>query len=62
MIEVGYLGPRGTFSQEAVDKYVKNRPGYTTKEFNTISDVISAVQNDVIKEAVTPLKTHWRAL
>lgn len=56
MIKVGYLGPKGTFSQEAVDKYIENKAGYTAVDFNTISDVITAVQNDAVKEAVIPIE------
>lgn len=56
MIEIGFLGPKGTFSQEAVKKYIKGRNDCIEVDFNTISDLILAVQNDSIKEAVTPIE------
>ena len=28
MIKVGFLGPRGTFSQEAAIKYINGRDGF----------------------------------
>ncbi len=56
MIEVGFLGPKGTFSYEAVKKYIENKDGRVAVDYNTISDMIFAVQNDEIKEAVAPIE------
>ena len=56
MIEIGYLGPKGTFSQEAVKKYIKGRNDCVEVDFNTLSDLILAVQNGSIKEAVAPIE------
>lgn len=54
--KVGFLGPQGTFSHEAVKKYIKNKTGFEEKAFGTIQDLILAVQNDDIKEAVVPIE------
>lgn len=54
-MKIGFLGPRGTFSEEALNKYTKNKKDFTTHEYNTIQELISAVGNE-IDEAVTPIE------
>ena len=56
MKRIGYLGPKGTFSQEAVLEYVKEGIAYEPVEFNSISDIPVAVQNCEIDEAVIPIE------
>lgn len=54
MIKIGFLGPRGTFSQEAMIKYIDGRDGFRECPYNTMPDLIYAVNNDEIDEAVVP--------
>ncbi|MDP4179518.1 MAG: prephenate dehydratase [Bacillota bacterium] len=57
MIKIGYLGPKGTFSQEATLKYIEGRNDkYDIYEYNGISDLILAVQNKEIDEAMAPIE------
>lgn len=56
MIRIGFLGPRGTFSQEALYEYLKDRKGYAECEFNTMSDIITSVENGSIEEAILPIE------
>lgn len=56
MIKLGYLGPKGTFSQEAAEKYINGRDCFTEFDMNTISDVISAVNNGILDEAIVPIE------
>jgi len=56
MIKIGFLGPKGTFSQEALCEYLRGRDGYAECEFNTMSDIITAVENGDIDEAVVPIE------
>lgn len=55
MLKIGYLGPRGTFSHEAMKEYTKNYT-YAAYDYNTISDLLFAVQNGVIDEAIVPME------
>lgn len=54
MIKIGFLGPKGTFSHEALVKYIKGRSDYQACDFNSIPDIIYAVQNGEIDEAIVP--------
>lgn len=55
MLKIGYLGPRGTFSQEALEKYVGDKL-HNAVDFNTISDILHAVEGGDIHEAVVPIE------
>ena len=44
MKTIGYLGPRGTFSQEAAKQYILDKEKFNLREFNTIPDLMSFVQ------------------
>ena len=55
MVKVGFLGPRGTFSQEAVEFYIKGKE-YSCVDYNTIPELIMAVREGDIDEAVTPIE------
>lgn len=56
MIKVGFLGPKGTFSQEALISYIDGRDGYMECDYNSISDIIFAVDKDEIDEAIVPIE------
>ena len=58
-MRIGFLGPRGTFSQEALNKYI----GLNTYEnmyeivaYNTIPELLFAVRNNDLDEAVVPIE------
>ncbi|HSW34980.1 MAG TPA: prephenate dehydratase [Candidatus Limnocylindrales bacterium] len=52
---LGYLGPRGTFSEEAALFYSKSR-GRNLQEYPTIAAVIEAVIDNEIEEGLVPLE------
>jgi prephenate dehydratase len=56
MIKIGFLGPKGTFSQEAMIKYIGGRDGFCECPYNTMPDLIYGVENDEIDEAVVPIE------
>jgi len=57
MIKIGYMGPKGTFSHEATLKYIKGKESeYALYEYSTIADVILAVENNLVDEAVAPIE------
>jgi len=56
MKRVGFLGPRGTFSQEAAEKYISGKEGFCCCDFSSIPDIILAVHNGIIDEAVVPIE------
>jgi len=55
MLRIGYLGPKGTFSQEALLKYAKNLE-YSPQEFLSIGEILEAVDARIIDEAVVPIE------
>lgn len=56
MIKIGYLGPKGTFSHEALGKYIDDKQGYQSIDFCTIHDAIMAVENGSIDEVIVPME------
>jgi len=56
MIKIGFFGPKGTFSQEAMEKYIDGRNNYSEYDYSTITDLIFAVQNGEIDEAIVPIE------
>lgn len=52
---VGYLGPCGTFSHEAAGLYTEGK-SFTLMEFVSIQDVLYAVKDNVISEAIVPIE------
>ena len=56
MIKIGFLGPRGTFSQEALEQYAANKE-YTPVDFNSIPDILNGVEKGIVDEAVVPVES-----
>jgi prephenate dehydratase len=56
MKKVGFLGPRGTFSQEAVERYISGNKDYCCCDFAAIPDMAVAVRNGSIDEALAPIE------
>lgn len=54
MLRIGYLGPKGTFSHEALIEYMGKNSDYKAYDYNTINDAILAVQKGDIDEAIVP--------
>jgi len=54
---IAYLGPVGTFSEQAVNKYIEkfNKP-LTPQAYNSIYEVIQAVAEEQVKEGVVPIE------
>lgn len=55
MHSVGYLGPRGTFSEDAAGAYLGNRDGILI-ECATIEDVLSGIAAGNFDEGVVPVE------
>lgn len=55
MIKIGYLGPRGTFSHEALRKYIGELP-HIPQDFSSIPEIIMAVQDNKLDEAIVPIE------
>ena len=51
--QVGYLGPEGTYSHEAVLNYVDK---YSIVPFDNIIQIFEALEKDEIDEAVVPIE------
>lgn len=56
MIKIGFFGPKGTFSQEALKAYIKDSKDYTEYDYGTLSELILAVQAGEIDEAIVPIE------
>lgn len=52
-MKLGFLGPKGTFSFEAAKTYSKDS---IFKEYKTISEIVIALTNDEIDEAIVPIE------
>ncbi|HEX2945672.1 MAG TPA: prephenate dehydratase [Clostridia bacterium] len=55
MIKIGYLGPRGTFSFEAMKKYTVDGQ-YEAQDYQSIPEIILAVQDGKLEEAIVPIE------
>jgi prephenate dehydratase len=56
MLKVGYLGPEGTFSEEASILYAKKLKGVELIPYSTHYDLLMAVNRGKIDEGVTPIE------
>ncbi len=56
VMKIGFLGPRGTFSEEALKKYTKGKTEFEEIEYNTIYDMLLAVKEGKIDEAIAPIE------
>ncbi|HBT50470.1 MAG: Prephenate dehydratase [Caldanaerobacter subterraneus] len=55
-MKVGYLGPKGTFSEEAVFKYIEGMKECEAIEFATIQDVVKSVAEGTCDEGILPVE------
>lgn len=56
MRKIGFLGPEGTFSNEAAIKYIGNSEDISLVAYPTIPDLTIAVDNGEMDEAVLPIE------
>ncbi|RCX21032.1 prephenate dehydratase [Anaerobacterium chartisolvens] len=57
MVRIGYLGPEGTFSHEALLKYAGgNLCAYSIHGYASIPDILYGVHNGEIDEAIVPIE------
>lgn len=54
MIRVAYLGPRGTFSEEAAHQFFSEQTSWVMYE--SISDVLEAVYNEEVDKCIVPIE------
>jgi len=63
MVKIGFLGPNGTFSQEAIKCYLENLSAnlgnnmdVVEQPFNSIRDMLFSLQKGYLSEAVVPIE------
>ncbi len=56
MLKLGFLGPQGTFSHNAAIEYSKEKPEYQLIEYNTIPELMLAVSEGALTEAIVPIE------
>jgi prephenate dehydratase len=56
MLKIGFLGPKGTFSHEALQQYERGREEYLSVDYASIADILMAVENGDIEEAIVPME------
>lgn len=55
-MKIGYLGPEGTYCQEAVEVIGRNLADYTAVQYPTIYEALNAVRTGEIDKAVVPIE------
>lgn len=55
-MKIGFLGPKGTFSEQAAYTYAKKQESKEFVQYNTIYDVLNAVNCSEIQEGIVPLE------
>ena len=53
---LGYLGPKGTFTEEIALIYARDKDAPVLKELNGIDEVIEGVANGELEEGIVPLE------
>ena len=56
MPKLGFLGPKGTFSHEAANEYLKRKTDYTAHDYASIPEIILAVDRGELDEAIVPIE------
>lgn len=56
MLRIGFLGPKGTFSQEAMLEYKKGENDFVECTYSTVAEIIYAVNRDEIDEGIVPIE------
>ncbi|MGZ9586721.1 prephenate dehydratase [Paenibacillus marinisediminis] len=54
MVKVAYLGPRGTFSEEAAHQYFVDHTNWVM--YDSILDVLEAVSNEEVDKCIVPIE------
>lgn len=54
--KIAYLGPPGTFTEEALDKFIKDLSQVRKISFSTIADVIRSVGRGEVDEGLVPME------
>lgn len=55
MVKVGFLGPKGTFSQQALVAFMGNN-NFEGVEFTSIPSILQAVAQNTVDEAMVPME------
>lgn len=55
MVKVGFLGPKGTFSQQALVAFMGNN-NFEGVEFTSIPSILQAVAQNTVGEAIVPME------
>ncbi len=56
MQKLGFLGPKGTFSHNAALEYSRGNESYLLVEYNTIPELMVAVSEGELAEAIVPIE------
>lgn len=56
MVKIAFLGPEGTFTEEALDKYIKNGVGVEKIPLPTVTDVVKYVDMGKANEGLVPIE------
>jgi prephenate dehydratase len=56
MSTIAYLGPQGTFSEEAAMAYAGNSPGTTCLPLSSIAAVVTAIETDAATVGILPIE------
>jgi len=54
--KISYLGPSGTFTEEALDKFIKNTENVEKIPFSTVVEVIKSVDRGSVDEGLVPIE------
>ncbi|ADL69141.1 MULTISPECIES: prephenate dehydratase [Thermoanaerobacterium] len=55
-MNIYYLGPRGTFSEQALLNYLKQKDGYCVEELKTIPDIVTRLRANKGDEGLVPVE------